>query len=68
MEWFSTVNRAQSASNSYIQAVLRTENAKVNEEIAIEINSTAPLDSFVYEVMGRGNLVTARTVQAGNQK
>jgi hypothetical protein len=40
----------------------------VNEEIAIEVNSTAPLDSYIYEVMGRGNLVVARTVQAGNQR
>ena len=68
VEWFSTVNRAQSPSNSFIQAVLTTDSPKVNEEIAIEVNSTAPLDSYVYEVMGRGNLVVARTVQAGNQK
>lgn len=68
VEWFSTINRAQSASNSFIQAVLRTDNAKVNEEVSIEVNSTAPLDTYVYEVMGRGNLVLARTVQAGNQR
>ena len=68
VEWFSTINRAQSASNSFIQCVLRTDNAKVNEEVAIEVNSTMPLDTYVYEVMGRGNLVLARTVQAGNQR
>lgn len=68
VEWFSTINRAQSPSNSFIQAILRTENPKVNEEVAIEVNSTAPLESYVYEVMGRGNLVVARTVQAGNQR
>lgn len=68
VEWFSTINRAQSPSNSFIQAVLQTENPKVNEEVTIEVNSTAPLDTYVYEVMGRGNLVVARTVQAGNQR
>ena len=68
VEWFSTINRAQSPSNSFIQVILKTENPKVNEEIAIEVNSTAPLDSYIYEVMGRGNLVVARTVQAGNQR
>lgn len=68
VEWFSTINRAQSPSNSFIQVVLKTDNPKVNEEIAIEINSTAPLDSYTYEVMGRGNLIVARTVQAGNQR
>ena len=68
VEWFSTINRAQSPSNSFIQAVLRTESPKVNEEVAIEVNSKAPLDSYVYEVMGRGNLVVARTVQAGNER
>ncbi|XP_045036417.1 CD109 antigen isoform X3 [Daphnia magna] len=67
VEWFSTINRAQSPSNSFIQVVLKTENPKVNEEISIQVNSTAPLDSYTYEVMGRGNLIVARTVQAGNQ-
>lgn len=68
VEWFSTINRALSPSNSFIQAVLRTENPKVNEEVVVEINSTAPLDSFVYEIMGRGNLVVARTVQVTTQQ
>jgi len=68
VEWFSTINRAQSPSNSFIQAVLKTDEPKVNEEVTIEINSTLPLDSYVYEVMGRGNLVAARTVQAGGQR
>lgn len=68
VEWFSTTNRAQSPSNSFVQAILKTENVKVNEEVAIEVNSTAPLSSYVYEVMGRGSLVIARTVQAGNQR
>jgi len=68
VEWFSTINRAQSPSNSFIQAILKTEEPKVNEEVTIEINSTLPLNSYVYEVMGRGNLIMARTVQAGGQR
>ena len=67
VEWFSTINRALSPSDSFIQAILRTDNPKVNEEVTIEINSTAPLESYVYEIMGRGNLVQARTVQVGGK-
>uniref|UniRef100_T1IYG2 TEP1-F n=1 Tax=Strigamia maritima TaxID=126957 RepID=T1IYG2_STRMM len=52
-QYFPPIRRAESPSNTYIQAVLMTEKAKVvfkwfagGEEVLIHVNSTAPMPSF----------------------
>ena len=39
----------------------------MNEQVEIEVRSTKPMTSYVYEVLGRGNIVFAQTVQANGQ-
>ncbi|XP_075211329.1 CD109 antigen-like isoform X2 [Lycorma delicatula] len=68
-EWFSTVSPAVSPSNTFIQAIVKTETPTVNSDVEIEVNSTAPLKYVSYEVLGRGDVVVAATVPvSGNQK
>ncbi|XP_068084683.1 CD109 antigen isoform X2 [Anabrus simplex] len=61
-EWFSTVSAAMSPSNTFLQVTLNTERPKVNEDVEISVNSTAPLKYFNYQVLGRGDVVLASTV------
>jgi CD109 antigen len=41
---------------------------QVNQDIEIEINSTEPMKYFSYQVIGRGDVVVANTVQVSNKK
>lgn len=45
-EWFPATNQAMSPSGSYIQAVVKTEDPKVNHEVEIEVNSTEVCSVF----------------------
>lgn len=65
-EWFSAVSAAMSPSNTYIQAVINTENPVVNKDIELQINSTEPMKYFSYQVLGRGDVVMASTIQVSN--
>ncbi|PSN57619.1 hypothetical protein C0J52_00529 [Blattella germanica] len=67
-EWFSTISSSMSPSNTFIQAVIATENPKVNQDVEIDINSTEPLKYFNYQVIGRGDVVKANTIQVSNKK
>ncbi|KAF0289583.1 CD109 antigen [Amphibalanus amphitrite] len=64
-QWFSTVNKALSPSNSYIQATLETEEPRVGQPVTVRINSTRPVNQYVYEVLGLGQLQFAETMNAG---
>eukprot|EP00094_Tigriopus_californicus_P007480 TCALIF_07202-PA protein Name:"Similar to CUBN Cubilin (Canis familiaris)" AED:0.20 eAED:0.21 QI:0/0.76/0.57/0.97/0.85/0.88/35/0/3998 len=67
VQWFSTVPRATSSSDNYIQARLRTLNPTVGENVRIGISSTEGLQSFTYHIFSRGKLVFAETSRANNQ-
>ncbi|KAJ9579454.1 hypothetical protein L9F63_024436, partial [Diploptera punctata] len=67
-EWFSTVSSALSPSNTFIQAVLVTQNPTVNQDIELDVNCTEPMKYFNYQVIGRGDVVVANTVQVYNKK
>ena len=41
---------------------------QVNKDIELQINSTEPMKYFSYQVMGRGEVVVAKTVQVSNNK
>merc|ERR1719334_599190 len=62
-QWFSTVPRSKSSTNKFIQARLASENPTVNRNVRFAVTSSEPLDSFRYEVLGRGNIVWAATVR-----
>ncbi|KAB7494034.1 Antigen, partial [Armadillidium nasatum] len=63
-QWLADITRAQSPSNSFLQATLLTENPKVGEEVEVELNATQPMLHFVYEILGRGDVIYAQTLQA----
>lgn len=52
-----------SPSNTFLQTILKTDKPLVNSDVDIEINSTVPLKYFNYLVIGRGDVITANTVQ-----
>ncbi|XP_054284946.1 CD109 antigen-like isoform X2 [Macrosteles quadrilineatus] len=67
-EWFSTVSAAMSPSNTFIQAIVKTEKPMVNEDVEIEVNSTVPLKYVSYQVLGRGDVITAATVPISREE
>lgn len=66
-EWFSTVSAAVSPSDSFIQTIVKTEKPMVNQDIEIEVNSTTPIRYVSYQVLGRGDVIIASTVQANGE-
>ncbi|XP_054164406.1 CD109 antigen-like isoform X2 [Oppia nitens] len=65
--YFESIESAQSPSNNFIQIIKVDKNdAKVGEEIRFMVNSTEPLNRIVYEVMGRGDIVLARSIDVPN--
>jgi len=62
-QWFSTVSRAVSNSNRYIQARLASENPRVNSNVKIALSTSEPIESFSYVILGRGNIVNAGTIR-----
>ena len=62
-EWFSTVSKSMSPSETYLQTTLMTENPKTNQDIVIFVNSTSPLKYYNYLVLGRGDVLISNTVQ-----
>ncbi|XP_076058869.1 CD109 antigen-like [Oratosquilla oratoria] len=63
-QWLGDIKRALSPSNSYLQASLMTQDVVVGGEVIVSINATQELVYYVYEVLGRGDVVFARTLQA----
>ena len=67
-ESFPPIYYCKSASLSFIHAILKTKQPRVNEEVHIEINSTTPLDYYNIEVMARDNLVLSRREEAHGER
>lgn len=63
VQWFSTVPVASSRSGRFLQAMLRTRNPKVGENLRIGIVSTHPLTRLNYAIFGRGKLIFASTLE-----
>lgn len=63
-QWLGEIIRAQSPTNAFLQATLLTQNPKVGDEIIVGLNATQPLVYFVYQVIGRGDILFAQTLQA----
>ncbi|XP_076646328.1 thioester-containing protein 1 allele R1 isoform X2 [Halictus rubicundus] len=66
-EWFPSTNQAMSQNNEYIQAILKTENPTVNQDIEVEVNSTIPLKYINYEIFGRGDILDAGSIYVQNK-
>ncbi|KAK3922691.1 CD109 antigen [Frankliniella fusca] len=67
-EWFSTIDASISPSGNFLQASLVTQNPKVNEDVEVEVNSTTPLSHLSYQVLGRGDVVVAHSLQLAGQR
>ncbi|XP_025405669.1 CD109 antigen-like isoform X2 [Sipha flava] len=65
-EWFPSIGAAHSPSNTYVQATVLTENPTVNRDVEIQVNSTESLQYISYQVIGRGDVIVASTVQIPN--
>ncbi|GLG95490.1 uncharacterized protein GBIM_02438 [Gryllus bimaculatus] len=61
-EWFSTISAAMSPSDTFIQVIVKTDKPKVGEDVVIEVNSTASLKYFMYQVVGRGDIIVSKTI------
>lgn len=66
--YLETIEAAQSPSNNYIQITMSPDaEAKVGSEVTMSVNCTEPMIQMVYEVMGRGDIVLARSVNVNTK-
>jgi CD109 antigen len=65
-ESLSTILPAHSTSNTFMQATVLTERPTVNKDVEIQVNSTESLQYITYQVLGRGDVIVASTVQIPN--
>ncbi|XP_027843967.2 CD109 antigen-like isoform X1 [Aphis gossypii] len=65
-ESLSTILPAHSTSNTFLQATVLTERPTVNKDVEIQVNSTESLQYITYQVLGRGDVIVASTVQIPN--
>lgn len=77
-QWLGEITRAQSPTDAFLQVTLLTQEPKVGEdvdlmltttkpvgeEVVVGLNATQPLIYFVYQVLGRGDVLFAQTLQA----
>ncbi|GIY98687.1 CD109 antigen [Caerostris extrusa] len=66
--YLDRIDAAVSPSNNFMQAVLITPNPKAQETVEMEVNATEPINHLVYQVIGRGNILLAKTIPVPNQK
>ncbi|KAF2347892.1 Alpha-2-macroglobulin N-terminal [Trinorchestia longiramus] len=63
-QWLGEVPRAHSPAGAFLQATLLTERPTVGKEVLVALNSTENIVYFVYEVIARGQILYATTLQA----
>lgn len=56
------VPAAVSKSKTYLSTILETEFPTINKQISILVNCTEPMKYVNYEVLGRGDVLIARSV------
>lgn len=66
-EWFSPIPAAFSSSRNYIQAMVLTERPIVNQDVEVFVNCSEPLQHVSYELLGRGDVITAHTLLVRNE-
>lgn len=60
--FLETIESAQSPSNNYLQLRMPLDQTpRVGQDVTLEVNATEPFSKIVYEVMGRGDIVLARS-------
>jgi len=62
--YINNIEAAHSPSHNFIQVTLaNNETPRVGEEVRLQVNATEPFQKIVYEVMGRGDIVLARSIE-----
>ncbi|KAF4518646.1 hypothetical protein B566_EDAN005973 [Ephemera danica] len=61
-EWFSTISASISPSNTFLQASMKTKDAQVGSDVEVVVNCTETINSFNYDVLGRGDVLLSRSV------
>lgn len=56
------IEPAASPSNNFIQVVLLDQDPQVGKVVNFEVNATEPMTQLIYQVMGRGDIVFARSL------
>lgn len=62
------IDSAVSPSNNFIQVTPLTKTVRTGSNIEFEVNATEPMSHLTYQVMGRGSMVSARTIPVPNEK
>lgn len=62
-EKITAISSAYSPSKNHMQIQLMEPSPVVNGKVRVGINCTEPFNLFSYYVLGRGNIVTANTIQ-----
>lgn len=63
--YLNNIEAAHSPSHNFIQVTLadNQQQPQVGQEVTLSVNATEPFTKIVYEIMGRGDIVLARSIE-----
>ncbi|XP_044750502.1 CD109 antigen-like isoform X2 [Coccinella septempunctata] len=67
-ERISPVLSAISYSKNFLDAILETDKPLVNLDVEVSITCSEPMDHINYVVIGRGDVITSKTLRVDNKK
>ncbi|XP_039950216.1 CD109 antigen [Bactrocera tryoni] len=53
-------------SKNYITAKILNDKPMINQDVAVAVRSNEPMKYFVYQIVGRGDIITSHAVQVDN--
>lgn len=56
------VPRKHLHSKNYITAKVLNDKPMVNQEVSVAVSANAPMKYFMYQIVGRGDIILSRTV------
>ncbi|XP_013779799.1 CD109 antigen-like [Limulus polyphemus] len=63
IHYIDSIEAAHSPSNNFIQVAMLTTSPVVGQNAEFQVNATEPISQFVYQVMGRGDIIYAQMVK-----
>ncbi|XP_037958206.1 CD109 antigen [Teleopsis dalmanni] len=54
-------------SKNYITAKILNDNPKVNQDVSITVRANEPLKYFIYQIVGRGDILISRSVDVADE-
>lgn len=62
------VPRKHLHTKNYITAKVLNDKPMVNQEVSVAVSSNEPMKYFMYQIVGRGDIILSRTVDVSHER